>query len=65
MKDFFAWVFWGSATALSFAMIYGGFSMMRGGGDELFGLIFFVIGGGLLAGCISKVVKRIKKRAEE
>jgi len=64
MKDFFAWVFWGSATALSIAITYGGYSAMRAS-DPIPGLVFFVIGGGLLAGCISKVVKRIKKRTEE
>ncbi|MDV2504348.1 MAG: hypothetical protein RX318_10390 [bacterium] len=62
MKDFLALLFWGSATALSFAITYFGFKGMRGYGDEvILGVPFFVIGGGLLAACLSKVIKRVRK----
>lgn len=65
MRIFGWWFLWGGLTTFAILLLQGGIHdlMTRAGtawGENLFNFILTILAGGLLAGCIAKILDRIR-----
>jgi len=56
--EFIAWFIWGSGTAFGLGVMFWGLTEMRH--EPIMAIILMVIGGGFLAACLAKIIKRIR-----
>ena len=60
MKTFLWWFITGSTTTLAVLMVQGGVQDLLSGDKSAANFVITIAGGGLLAGCVSLIMNRIK-----